>query len=194
MRVSMWTLWCICIQVFTRPHPYSVRDGFGKSFGCLVKVPIYFNDKIVTWMHEQQNTFGAERELFEALFNEEKLLLTPGNDCHFKNPGNFRMVGSVFETIIFVCVHRPTWFEFKQNHAWCMFLRICMMSVLLLDGWIYLFKYSETCILGFGISTQAMSSSNVLEPLTSQDWFRPTKSVYVFVAGKCVSCMCVLLP
>mmetsp|Transcript_10087 Transcript_10087/g.19020 ORF Transcript_10087/g.19020 Transcript_10087/m.19020 type:complete len:445 (-) Transcript_10087:258-1592(-) len=39
----------------------------------------------------RENTFGAERELFEALFNEEKLLLTPGNDCHFKNPGNFRM-------------------------------------------------------------------------------------------------------
>jgi aspartate/methionine/tyrosine aminotransferase len=37
-------------------------------------------------------TFEAERELFQALYDEERLLMTPGKDCHFAVPGNFRMV------------------------------------------------------------------------------------------------------
>ena len=41
-----------------------------------------------------QDSFEGERELFQALFDEERLLFTPGKDCHFETPGNFRMVRS----------------------------------------------------------------------------------------------------
>jgi aspartate/methionine/tyrosine aminotransferase len=36
-------------------------------------------------------TFEAERELFQALFDTQRLLMTPGKDCHFASPGNFRI-------------------------------------------------------------------------------------------------------
>lgn len=39
----------------------------------------------------KEPTFDAERELFQALFDKERLLMTPGKDCHFAVPGNFRI-------------------------------------------------------------------------------------------------------
>mmetsp|Transcript_34825 Transcript_34825/g.76136 ORF Transcript_34825/g.76136 Transcript_34825/m.76136 type:complete len:432 (-) Transcript_34825:204-1499(-) len=39
----------------------------------------------------REDSFEGERELFQALFDEERLLFTPGKDCHFETPGNFRM-------------------------------------------------------------------------------------------------------
>jgi hypothetical protein len=47
---------------------------------------------IDVWVRGLQRTWEAERALFQAFFDEERLLLTPGKDCHFERPGNFRMV------------------------------------------------------------------------------------------------------
>jgi len=56
---------------------------------------MFFCINLREYLHE--DTFAGERALWQALFDEERLLLTPGRDCHFAAPGNFRICYAAVE-------------------------------------------------------------------------------------------------